>query len=223
MKLNEVLNESEIENHLADVHAEKSYLDNLDDSIHQIKNLHASFHCEENKLISLEGGPSEYVSKDYWCYENKLTSLKGAPKKVGGHFKCYKNKLTTLEGCPKDVGGVFDCSNNQLISLEYCPRKIGYDAIFSDNKITSLVGISKRIDSIGGTLALSRNNVEEGGIGLIFIKDLKQLIYDLGQGFREDFFLALMIINKYLGKGKSGLLECAEELEEAGLGRYAKL
>jgi hypothetical protein len=57
------------------------------------------FHCNNNKLTSLEGGPSK-VGESFYCYNNQLTSLEGCPSKVGESFYCSYNKLTSLEGGP---------------------------------------------------------------------------------------------------------------------------
>lgn len=73
------------------------------------------FTCSENKLTSLDGGPT-MVGSDFFCYENILSTLKGGPTTVGGLFDCYDNKLSTLEGSPTYVGGDFDCQFNKLSS-----------------------------------------------------------------------------------------------------------
>ena len=70
------------------------------------KEVGGQFTCEDNELVSLEGGPK--TAGSYNCEFNKLTSLKGAPEKVKYDFNCSNNKtLESLEGCPKEVGGTF--------------------------------------------------------------------------------------------------------------------
>ena len=70
------------------------------------KEVGGQFTCEDNELVSLEGGPK--TAGSYNCEFNKLTSLKGAPEKVKYDFNCSNNKtLKSLEGCPKEVGGTF--------------------------------------------------------------------------------------------------------------------
>ena len=70
------------------------------------KEVGGQFTCEDNELVSLEGGPK--TAGSYNCEFNKLTSLKGAPEKVKYDFNCSNNKtLESLEGCPKEVGGIF--------------------------------------------------------------------------------------------------------------------
>ena len=98
-----------------------------------------SFHCSNNELLSLLGGPIK-VSGNFYCFNNKLASLLGGPIEVGEDFYCFacdENQLTSLSGSPKNVVGDFACNNNQLRSLEYCPTEVlGFCC--SDNILTSL-------------------------------------------------------------------------------------
>jgi hypothetical protein len=85
-----------------------------------------TFDCSHNKLITLEGCPSE-VGSDFYCSVNKLTSLEGCPHTVGvmeqaiqrslGNFYCRENQLTSLEGGPKNIGGNFGCEYNPLKNI----------------------------------------------------------------------------------------------------------
>ena len=52
------------------------------------------------------------VDGNFYCNNNKLTSLQGAPTNIGGNFDCNYNNLTSLTGAPSNVGGFFDCSDN---------------------------------------------------------------------------------------------------------------
>ena len=106
-----------------------------------------SFHCQHNKLTSLEGAPKE-VGGYFDCSYNKLTSLEGAPKKVGRGFDCHFNKLTSLVGAPQEVGGSFFCGNNQLTSLEGAPQEVGKSFDCSGNNLTSLEGAPKKVGSV---------------------------------------------------------------------------
>jgi len=74
------------------------------------------FNCNNNKLITLEGGPRS-VGEYFDCSYNQLTTLEGGPIKVGGYFNCYSNQLTSLKGCPKVVGVDFNCSYNPIYSV----------------------------------------------------------------------------------------------------------
>ena len=40
------------------------------------------------------------VTGYFYCFNNRLTSLEGGPSSVGGYFDCSHNQLTSLEGGP---------------------------------------------------------------------------------------------------------------------------
>ena len=105
------------------------------------------FHCEYNKLISLDGSPRE-VGGGFYCEYNKLISLEGCPKELGGNFDCYYNKLTSLEGGPIKVGGYFSCSNNQLTTLEGGPTKLGGGFYCFNNPLPDAILNSKYLKKI---------------------------------------------------------------------------
>ncbi len=178
-----------------------------------------SFACGGNVLVTLEGCPS-IIERGFYCAYNRLKTLENGPILCGGNYECNDNQLTTLKGTPKIILGTFDCSSNQIKSLEFCPEEIEGTGRFGNNKLVSLVGINKYLKKCN-SISFKNNHIEEGGIGLLLIDNLKVVnSSDCG-----DFSKATSIINKYLdeGGGKQFLLACQEELEEAGLERYAKL
>ena len=170
------------------------------------------FYCSSNKLTSLTGAPTS-VTGDFYCYNNELTSLTGAPASVGGDFSCYNNKLTSLTGAPASVTGDFHCYNNQLTSLTGAPTSVTGNFNCQGNKLTSLKDIHKQIKSIGETLYLSGNPIKSHVLGLLKIKRLKSVELDNKEVEK--------ILNKYLPEGD--LLDCQEELIDAGLDEYAQL
>ena len=120
----------------------------------KFRNVSGHFNCSDNRLISLEGAPSQ-VGGHFYCYFNQLTSLEGAPSQVGGDFNCYDNQLTSLEGCPSSVGYHFDCSGNQLTNLEGAPSQVGGDFNCHDNQLTTLEGCPS---SVGGNFDFDNNS-----------------------------------------------------------------
>lgn len=96
--------------------------------------LSGSFHCNYNKLISLDNCPTS-VEDDYSIAHNNLKSLKGCPPSCYS-FYCNDNELESLEYCPNVVDD-FICSRNKLTSLEYAPESIGGTFDCSSNNIKS--------------------------------------------------------------------------------------
>ncbi len=124
------------------------------------------------------------------------------------------------------IDGMFDCTGHKLKSLKNFPEYVGRGCIARNNNIESLVGIEKIIKH-ASWLSFDGNPIEEGGIGVLLIDGFSKITHSSNQAkgveSKEDFDRACQIINKYGGKGKAGLLHCQDELEDAGLGRFAKL
>ncbi len=170
----------------------------------------------DNKLTSLVGGPEE-ITLNYYCNNNLLATLEGAPKKLkNGDFNCHNNKLTSFEHAPIMIKGEFNGGYNSVTSLIGIPKEV-ISLRVDDNKITSLLGIHKM--SKFENIKLSSNPIVEGGLGLLLVPGLLSIqAFDCGK-----FTEAAKIISKYLSKGKSAILECQDELIEAGFEEFAKL
>jgi hypothetical protein len=164
-------------------------------------------------LTSLKGAPSEVGGK-FSCSNNNLTSLKGAPSEVGGKFYCSDNSLTSLEGSPSKVGGNFYCSHNNLTSLKGAPSEVGGGFSCANNNLTSLEGIHLQISSIAHTGDFSNNPIKSHVLGLLLIDGLQKISLDNTKVEK--------IINKYL-KGSRDVMDCQNELMDAGLDKYAQL
>ncbi len=171
----------------------------------------------DRQIIDL---PIEFsnVSMSFEARNCGLMSLKRSPRKVHHNFEVSHNKLESLEHGPTHVQQHYQCSYNPLKTLEFLPQ---YAASMSiDNcGLTSLVGIHKTLKQCG-TLSFRENKIDEGGIGLLLIPTLRTINCAKNS---VDCTEAMAIIRKYLRVGKAGLLQCADELEEAGLARFAKL
>ncbi len=146
----------------------------------------------------LRGADGEYlvgtmnVAGNVYLYGRGLERLPVQFGSIGGDFYCFNNRLTSLEGAPVTVGGSFSYSNNRLASLEGAPSTIGGDFHCSSNRLTSLVGVHRILRWIGGKLYILRNPIGSGGIGLLLVEGLTQIVVDQP---------ALEIINKYIGQG----------------------
>lgn len=172
-----------------------------------------NFECFSQALTSLKGAP-KIIKGDFDCSHNKLTSLKGGPKEVHGVFFGYENELTSLKGAPKKVDGAFNVNDNKLTSLEGMPEIINGDLSFNNNRITSLKDIHKFIKHINDTIFCINNPIESHVLGLLLIPGLKRI--SSGTTWSN-------ILNKYVGKGRAGLIDCQNELLDAGLEEFAQL
>jgi hypothetical protein len=103
------------------------------------------FHCEDNKLTSLEGSPKQ-VNISFFCTDNRLKSLEGSPVKILEGFFCYRNELITLKGGPSSVGGTYWCQKNKLITLEGGPDKIDSNFDCSGNPIYEIYKLFEKYD-----------------------------------------------------------------------------
>lgn len=148
-----------------------------------------------------------------------LTSLKNFPDTIGNCFDISNNKITSMVGGPSSVGGDYRARDNQIESIEGIPELVFGSLDLSNNKITSLVGIHNKLKFVKW-LRLTRNPIEVGGIGLLLVPGIDTGIWAAGCG---DFEQANEIIKKYYKNGMHGLLDCQQELIEAGLERYAVL
>ncbi len=158
---------------------------------------------------------------DFHMRGNRLIDLKGCPKEVGGSFSTKNDNLNSLKGCPVFVGKWFQCKGNRITNLNFCPKEVNGNFYCSDNHITTLVGINKHLNRIKGKFDCSHNPILAGGIGLLLVDGITFIKYE--SNMSPEFTKAVEIINTYLKKGKKGLLKCQNELEEAGLGKFAKL
>ena len=187
------------------------YLTSLEDAPQEVG---GSFICEVcDNLTSLEGCPQE-IGRNFDCYMcHKLLSLVGGPTKVGGSYNCgVCIKLTNLKGCPQEINGDFNChSNDKLISLEYGPQIVHGDYNCYDcRNLTSLKYLPKRLTSSLNVRMTSK------------VKDYLSIFKIEGiTDFRTDNAVIEKIINKYLPK--RDMLNCQDELIEAGFEEYAEV
>jgi hypothetical protein len=173
------------------------------------------FYCSNNQLTSLEGAPSS-VGGTFYCSRNQLTSLKGAPSAVGGYFDCGINQLTSLEGAPSSVGGTFYCNSNQLTSLKGAPSAVSGDFYCGRNQLTSLEDIHKQIKEISGGFYATGNPIKSHVLGVLLIHGVTEI--------KMGSIKVQNILNGHLpSKGMESVLECQDELIDAGLEDFAKL
>jgi len=152
-------------------------------------------------LISLEGCPEE-VTGDFAFYQNKqLTSVKYMPKKIGGDLRGFGNSnIVSLEGFG-DVGGeIIISSCTKLASIKEIKKATSLD-ISGCPLITNMLYLFK----IKGLTHVT-----------VWSKYISQTDHERKMERLQE------ILNKHLSGGRD-IMECQEELIEAGLEEYAHL
>ena len=185
--------------------------------------INGNFICSDNRLLkSLIGAPQEGVT-DFKANNCDLRSLEGCPTKIDGNFECWYNlELTSLKGMPQEgVNNVY-INKCELESLEgIAPHIKGSITLDANKRITSLKHIYRHLKScremrIGA-------EVESNILGVLKIKNLEKLSIVDERHFeaKEDIS---NIINKYLPNPTSDqIIDCQNELIEAGFEEYAEL
>lgn len=146
-------------------------------------------------IKSLQGARTR-VEGHFWAYHCKyLKTLAGLPAYVGKNFVAYKCKIKTLMGAPEHVGQMFDVTDNPLVSYDPLPQGSSQLSL----PYNEHVGLFK-------LLSYPRVHLSQDGVTC----DLDKVKS------------ANHIIQKYVGQGKSAILNCALELKQAGLEGNAK-
>jgi hypothetical protein len=138
-----------------------------------------------------------------------------------------KQFLATLENSPKIVKVKFDCENNlHLKSFEYGPEEVKYGYLYGNNQVTSLSGIGKKyFKTVHESLYLP-NAICSNVLGICLIKELKFFAFDIAADGQvmQMHIEELVEVKDILDRHAQGdILECQEELIEAGFKEYAKL
>lgn len=169
-------------------------------------------------LISLKGCPKT-IDGNFDCSYNALTSLKYCPTlsgKISGAFDCTNNKLRSLQFCPEHINGAFTCTTNNLTTLLYGPKTVlgNYDC--GDNYLENIDGLPEQIT---GRFYMRNSDNLKSFPALRFLK-IKNLL-----SISTDFRKVDVIINQYLPntRGNDAIIECQNELLDAGLDDFAQL
>lgn len=181
------------------------------------------FGCQDNKLRNLENCPTS-VGAYFSCGDNpELTSLKGFPLEVGGTIHMPKlPKLTKLD-FPSSLNNVtlqkIVLRGSGITSLDGIPRNIKVLTIEDCRNLTSLHNIHKQFDSLE-RLDLHAPRIKSHVLGLLKIKDLRHIDSTSMEQTNWD-----RIVSKYLPntRGNQAVIDCQNELIDAGLDDYAQL
>ena len=196
--------------------------------------------CSDKQIHSLEGCP-KYARSFNLIESDLIKNLEGMPKEVD-EFIQLKNciGLTSLAGLPSNFDGELDISNcDSVTDFSAIPKKLekclirgkGFDEkSFKDlppvtvtlsidgayNWNMSLVGFHKFVKECKD-LQLGANRIIGGGLSLLKIKNLEDVYFNDFEFYDNGGD----IIQKYLPEGD--LLECQQELIDAGFEKAAKL
>jgi hypothetical protein len=157
------------------------------------------------------------VQGDFTISNSKITTLKGVPHTVKGTFNVSFNpNLTSLQYSPTDIEISYDCSiNENLTSFEGITQDIkGYVNATSCRNLNSFKGIGK----IGNGLYLEGSlDKLPGLLRILKIEHLSKVVTSIKK--LDD------ILNRYLTEPLKNrdIMECQEEMIDAGFERWAKL
>jgi hypothetical protein len=152
--------------------------------------------------------------KKYFDYNGKVTIDDQTGKvSVTGYVYLRKNiKHTTLPVQFGTVGGDFYCSDNLLETLVGTPQRVGGTFYCDKNSLETLTGAPQ---SVGGDFSCAYKS-DLGLLRIILSNCDNVWLKNAPKGVTK-------IIEKYLGKGQGGALQCAAELIRAGYKENAKL
>lgn len=151
---------------------------------------------------------------------------------VTGDFRIpAKLKPASLQGCPHRVEGVFYIGkNNKITSLQQGPTWVGKSyVVMEGNPIRDLTGVAQHVDLLvihENSMLNNLNHMPEE-INFFQCPYHEQLpilrLTQVPRAHLRDAWLGLQhILDKYVGKGKSHMLNFALELKQAGYGGNAK-
>lgn len=145
-----------------------------------------------------------------------LTTLKGCGDWITGTLNASSNLITNLEGVPPQVGSI-DLSNNQeLTSLEGAPLMVRNFMDLTRTKLTSLKGLPTEPGAIGKIAITYQDHLPM--LRLLVAKQIEVKKSGFGYSYLESKQPLQNILNddRWAGKGKSHMLNCALELKQAG-------
>lgn len=151
-----------------------------------------------------------------------LVSLEGCPDTIAGEFAVSDcNALSTLEHGPKKVGRNYKVDTcSKITAIDGIAKEIGNHLILSNNRdLESLKGVHKMISSVGGNIDVSGSRFKSHILGILLIKDFKNIKYVFGNGKAVEAFKIILQCRE------DGVdeLDCQEKLCDAGLEDYAYL
>jgi len=131
-------------------------------------------------------------------------------------------KLSSFLGFPNKIDGSLTVTNCNDLTVEGCPSIIGQNFAWWNIPITN--HIDKVLKEVGGTIVVPPTYL--GYLSFLKIKKLKSITHTGGLSLVGTYPKAALeakdIVNEHLS-GNRNILECQEELIDAGLKDYAEL
>lgn len=166
------------------------------------------------------------MDKDYIPRLNTVIGESAAEIKIvdfnaSGQFAVISNDYDALTKVINDTSKLSHTfskieyyAGKDVSSFDGFPKIIKSSLVFGkDCNLVSLKGIHKHISEISGSISIFTPKVQSHFLGILKIKGCKSILID-NKAVEN-------IINKYLPEGD--ILDCQDELIEAGLEEYAKL
>ena len=144
---------------------------------------------------------------------------------VGGSLNVtWSTKLSSFDGFPMEILGELLLNNTQFRNFDGAPANISSTLRAEKCKLDTLSDIHRNIKSIGtstarGAILIRENKIINGGLGLLLIKNLEDVLWDDEYSFKVE-----EILNRYLNSNdKAKIFKCQKELIDNGFEEYAKL
>jgi hypothetical protein len=142
---------------------------------------------------------------------------------ITGDYGAFKKDLETLKGLPAQVGGALSLTYNLLTNLIGAPRRVlsNMDITHMQHSLRSLEGMPDHIQGVlyvtyDENLPLLRCLAANAVV-------LRQAEYTTAQLFEAQLKCEEILNDpKWIGKGKSHMLQCANSLKQAGLAGNAR-
>lgn len=150
---------------------------------------------------------------------------------VSGDFEIQTGlRPVSLVGSPHTVGGIFNIqNNNRIVDLQGGPQSVQRYVLGKGNRITSLGGIAAHVTE---ALVIHENSLHSlehlpPDLPSLYVGYNEHLpvlrSVMVSNAYFENAFVGLQrIVDKYMGKGKSAVLNFALELKQNGYGSNAQ-
>ena len=166
------------------------------------------------------------VTGNLYCSQRFLETLENFPNVVHGDLHIINNRLKTCEGGPIEVDGDYNVTNNRLRGTTGFAKKIGKRLMFGENDtIHDLKGIHKDVKSVGEYINIPCT-VTESILGLNAIAHSAKVVIAVRSAKGPAKGAHLPYLKKALGilwDNREDIMECQEELIQAGLKQYARM